>query len=509
MATASEKLAGSLDVLKDLQGAGKIAIRSADLTRTHRERLVKAGFLKEVIRGWYIPTRPDETAGESTSWFTSFWHFTEAYLHERFGDNWSLSPEQSVTLHAGNLTVPRQLLVRSPQARNQLTALPHDTSIFETRASIASPTEVQLSDHGLRLFSLAPALVNCPGPFYRNHPTEARAALATFRDASDILQILLEGGHSVIAGRMAGAFRNIGRDRMADDILSGMRSAGYQVAENDPFQAPSPFSIPPRQVSPYVNRLQLMWQSMREPILEIFPSPPGLPKDTSAYLKQVSDNFVNDAYNSLSIEGYRVSTELIERVRSGQWQPELSDNDRQQRDALAARGYWQAFQEVKKAVERVLKGENSGTVADEVHQNWYRALFAPSVTAGIIKASDLAGYRNQPVYIRRSKHVPPNSDAVKDLMPAFFDLVANEPNPAVRVVLGHFMFVYIHPYVDGNGRIGRFLMNLLMASGGYPWTVVPLTRRNEYMGALEAASTQGSSEPFASFLAELLAEQGK
>lgn len=90
-------------------------------------------------------------------------------------------------------------------------------------------------------------------------------------------------------------------------------------------------------------------------------------------------------------------------------------------------------------------GENSGTVADEVHQNWYRELFAPSVTAGIIKASDLAGYRNQPVYIRRSKHVPPNIDAVKDLMPVYFDLLANESSPAVRAVLGHFMFVYIHP----------------------------------------------------------------
>jgi hypothetical protein len=63
MASPSEKLAESLDVLRDLQGKGKIAIRSADLTRTHRERLVKTGFLKGVIRGWYIPAGPDETAG--------------------------------------------------------------------------------------------------------------------------------------------------------------------------------------------------------------------------------------------------------------------------------------------------------------------------------------------------------------------------------------------------------------------------------------------------------------
>jgi Fic/DOC family len=50
-------------------------------------------------------------------------------------------------------------------------------------------------------------------------------------------------------------------------------------------------------------------------------------------------------------------------------------------------------------------------------------------------------------------------------LPAFFDLLREEGHPAVRVVLGHFIFVYIHPYMDGNGRVGRFLTNLMMASG--------------------------------------------
>ena len=57
------------------------------------------------------------------------------------------------------------------------------------------------------------------------------------------------------------------------------------------------------------------------------------------------------------------------------------------------------------------------------------------------------------MYIRRSKHTPPNVDAVRDLMPAFFEFLQKESQPAVRVVLGHFFFVYIHPYVEGNRRI--------------------------------------------------------
>jgi RHH-type rel operon transcriptional repressor/antitoxin RelB len=48
---------------------------------------------------------------------------------------------------------------------------------------------------------------------------------------------------------------------------------------------------------------------------------------------------------------------------------------------------------------------------------------------------------------------------------------------AVRTVLGHFFFGYLHPYMDGNGRMGRLLMNAALASGGYPWRVIPLAER--------------------------------
>jgi Fic family protein len=101
-------------------------------------------------------------------------------------------------------------------------------------------------------------------------------------------------------------------------------------------------------------------------------------------------------------------------------------------------------------------------------------------------------------------HVPPRYEAVRDLMPAFFTLLKNEKEPAVRAVLGHFFFVFIHPYIDGNGRMGRFLMNVMFASGGYPWTVIPLETRNDYMAALEEASVRKNIEPFSRFLAELV-----
>jgi len=89
-------------------------------------------------------------------------------------------------------------------------------------------------------------------------------------------------------------------------------------------------------------------------------------------------------------------------------------------------------------------------------------------------------------------------------MPTLFELLKNEESPAVRVVLGHFIFVFIHPYVDGNGRTGRFLMNVMMAAGGYPWLVIPVERRDEYMSALESASVGKDIVPFTQFLGSLV-----
>jgi len=503
MAKPSEKLAESLEALHALQKRGVVAIRSGDLTRAHRERLLKNGFLQEVIKGWYIATRPDETTGESTAWYASFWQFCATYLQHLKGKDWCLSPEQSLSLHAENWTVPRQLLIRATKARNNVTALPHGTSLLVIRSSLPEENDIVEKD-GLRLFSLPAALIACSPGYFRQNPTDLRAALSMVRDASEVLDRLLEGGHSTIAGRLAGAFRNIGRDRIADDIVQTMRTAGYDVRENDPFETQIAVILPAREQSPYVNRIRLMWQEMRGSIIERFPAAPGLPKDTKAYLKRVEDVYVTDAYHSLSIEGYRVSPRLIERVRSGNWNPDGDENDREQRNALAARGYWQAYQAVRKSIDKVLHGDNPGTVADDDHRIWYREMFAPGVTAGLLRPADLAGYRNGPVFIRRSMHVPPSREAVRDAMPAFFDLLHEETEPSVRVVLGHFIFVYIHPYMDGNGRTGRFLMNVMLASGGYPWTVVPLERRDEYMAALEEASVGQNIMPFADFLAGLV-----
>ena len=187
MATPSAKLAESLEALRALQKSGGAAIRARDMTRTHRERLVANGFLRGVIKGWYIATRPDEAPGDSTAWYAAFWPFAHDYLESRFGRNWSLSPDQSLSLHAGNWTVPRQLVVRSPRARNKVTALPHGPSLLDVRAALPLPADRQ-QDDGLPFFSLESALIECSPNFFSHHATDVRAALAIGRDALPCLR---------------------------------------------------------------------------------------------------------------------------------------------------------------------------------------------------------------------------------------------------------------------------------------------------------------------------------
>jgi hypothetical protein len=505
--TPAQALADSLALLKSRQDAGHVALVARDLPRAHRERLLRNGLIREVMKGWYVSARPDEQSGDSTSWYAAFWPFCAAYLEHRFGAAWCVSPEQSISLHVGNRNAPRQLLVRSPKGGNKPTALLHGTSLFDLRLALP-PTQDREWVEGVRVYGLAAALIACPPSHYASRPDELRAALAMVREPSELLQRLLKGGHTVVAGRLAGAFRNIGRTRIADEILAAMIAAGYRCAASDPFEEGAPVIFGARETSPYVNRLRLDWARMREDVLRHFPSPPGMAKTGAAYLKQVDGIYANDAYNSLSIEGYRVGPELIERVRSGRWNPEAHRDDEAHRNALAARGYWQAFQAVRRSLARVLAGDNAGTVADGDHAGWYRELFGSSVAAGLLAPADLAGYRSGPVYIRRSMHTPPNRDAVRELMPTLFELLAAEPSAAVRVVLGHFQFVYVHPYLDGNGRMGRFLMNVMAASGGYPWIVVPLARREIYMTSLEIASVDGDIVPFTRFLGSLVKPTG-
>jgi fido (protein-threonine AMPylation protein) len=493
-------LAAALKVLKRLQDKHHGVVESKDIAQEHRALLLDTGFLRPVMKGWYICANPADMPGDSTLWYASFWAFVSGYLTKRFGKRYCLNPETSLLLHTGNTTIPRQVTVVTKDGGTTVVGLPFDTSLLlypKEKRIPKSRTEVR----GLQVWPIAEALCLCGPQFFKNNPREAEIALQMVRDPAELLTYLLSNnGMLSSASRLAGALNFVGREEDAARIVKAMSRPGSLLTPQTPFDLALPTLAPTRERSPHVLRLQSMWAGWRQTVIDNFPAAPGLPESPVNFIAQVDERYVSDAYNSLSIEGYQVTDQLIERVARGDWNPEEEGANKKDQDALAARGYYQAFGAVKKTLVSILQGKNAGKAVQSDHHDWYVELFGPAVTAGILTRHQLAGYRTGPIYIRNSMHTPMPREAILDSIEALFALIENEPQASVRAVIGHHLFVFIHPYFDGNGRMGRFLMNALLASGGYPWTVVRVKCRQAYMQALEDASVRGNILPLTLFL---------
>jgi hypothetical protein len=508
MPTANEKLAAALDELRRLQKDGSRVFASGQLTRTSRERLVKHGFLQEVMKGWLMSASPTALPGDTTPWFASLWEFCRRYCKARFGAKWHLSPEQSLLMHAANTAVPKQVIIHSPQANNNRVDLLFGTSFFALKEKALPPThDLEIKD-GLRIYRLTAALTRVNEDFFTRYPIETQVIASAVQEPSQLLARLLEGGHSTIAGRLAGLFRRLGRTEIADEIVRTMKAADHVVREVDPLEPGRAIYVPRPATPPVIGRLQALWAAAREAVLAELPKASRVPKGHGGYVEMLEGVYKLDAYHSLSIEGYQVTPELIERVATGAWAPEKVAADRDSKAALAARGYWLAFERVRNDVKRILASNNAPQVVRAAHRDWYREMFSPHVAAGLIDAKLLAGYRNGPVFIRGSQHVPPRWEVVPGAMAAVFDLIDGETEAAVRAVLGHWLFGYVHPFPDGNGRIARFVMNTLLAAGGYPWTIIQVDDRDEYLATLETASVAGDVRPFARFVARQMKRTG-
>lgn len=500
-------LTAALKTLKRLQGKHSGVVEATDFKDDdQRAVLVDTGFLRPVMKGWYIRSSPSDNDGDTTAWYASFWAFVSGYLGKRFGKRYCLNPEASLMLHTGNTTVPRQVTCVTIDSGTSKVDLPFDTALLVYPDKNRVPT-ARVEVRGLQVWPVAEALCLAGPSFFVNNPREAEIALATIRNASELLPTLLAGDKRVTAaGRLAAAFEFVKRPDETERIRKAFAKFKITLKVVNPFELAEPTISPSKERSPYVLRLRSMWAGWRQDVINVFPPTPGLENQSAGYLAQVEERYVSDAYNSLSIEGYRVTDELIEQVAGGDWNPDGDPENDKTRNALAARGYYQAFQAVKESIGKVLAKDNAGLVVKRNHHDWYAELFGPSVTAGIDEASQLAGYRRGPIFIRNSMHTPLPSDALLDSLEALWDLLEAESEACVRAVLGHHLFVFIHPYYDGNGRIGRFLMNTLLASGGYPWTVIRMSRRDEYMRALEAASVNGQITPLAEFIAQEMQE---
>ena len=508
MPTIQEQIAAALSELEAFQKTAKPehggVVPSDALSPSKRAVLVRAGFLSPIMKGWYLAERPDKQIGESDIWYANFWPFVSEYLEANFKDEYCLSAEHSLRLLTADSTIPASVVVMVKKSTSYSIKLKRDTSI-----AIYSDTKTFPSDNDrtkvkdVWVMSMPEAIARIGETFVKKNGTTISTALRTV-DKTALTRKLLNGGHSTIAGWVAGGWRTFEFANDADQLTRLMNLGGFKVTERNPFseefRALTPW-VPTR--TPAALRIEGLWAAMRGTVSKIFGAPPAEPNNKKKYLEETKDVFTHDAYNSLSIEGFKVTPDLIEKVRSGTWNAEKNPEDMQARNVLAARGYRHAFEAVMDSIGTILDGADPADTLRRDHQVWFQEMHRPMVEMNLYTLADLAGYRNDRVIITNARHVPPGKGHVPDCMDMLFALIKTEKDPAARAVLGHVFYEYIHPYIDGNGRTGRFLMNALFAAGGYPWVIVPVNQRDRYLSAMAAATEQNDVRP----LSELLLEQ--
>ena len=119
-------------------------------------------------------------------------------------------------------------------------------------------------------------------------------------------------------------------------------------------------------------------------------------------------------------------------------------------------------------------------------------------------------YRNNAVYISGSKHIPPQPYLVSEKMEELMLWYNNESkniHPIERAAILHGEFVSIHPFIDGNGRTARLLLNFELMKNNYPAIIIEIEEREKYFDALEVGNLSGNWDKFTEFVREKCEER--
>lgn len=193
------------------------------------------------------------------------------------------------------------------------------------------------------------------------------------------------------------------------------------------------------------------------------------------------------AYTSNHIEGNTLTRQETTLAIKG-----LTSGAKPLKDYLEAQNHARAFNQILKVFCKQ-KTLSQDTIL-KIHK---------IILSGI--NDDFAGrYRNVPVRISGSSVLLPSPARIYDLMVKFVKDINTQKDTFEAAILGHLQFVSIHPFIDGNGRVGRLLMNLLLIKGGYPPPIIRLRDRKRYLQTIEHAQLTGDILPYKTFMFKIL-----
>ena len=210
-------------------------------------------------------------------------------------------------------------------------------------------------------------------------------------------------------------------------------------------------------------------------------------------IQQIRDYYkIGLTYSSNALEGNSLTeTETKVLLEDG-----LTVGGKPIRDYYEATGHAKAYD----YIYTLLQGELGETQLKSIHRLFY----------SLIDEAKAGEYRQEKVIISGSKYPVPPPDQIDSLMNEFFHWLSTQEkqmHPVEFAAKAHKEFVFIHPFVDGNGRVARLLMNLCLLRHGYTLAIIPPVLRGEYIALLEKAHEDDTD--FVNFIAERVEETQK
>lgn len=205
-----------------------------------------------------------------------------------------------------------------------------------------------------------------------------------------------------------------------------------------------------------------------------------LPKYTLQSLREKL--FLEWTYNSNAIEGNTLTLNETKIVLEG-----ITIGGKTMREHLEVINHQEAISYVEDIVQK-----------EEPFSEWQIKNLHRLVLKGI--DDSYAGiYRDQQVFISGAEHTPPSPLNIQEQMDnllKWYDEEAMNFHPVVRGSMLHVIFVGIHPFIDGNGRTARLLLNLELMKAGYPPVIIRVENRLDYYNALDKAHTTEDYKDF-------------
>lgn len=216
---------------------------------------------------------------------------------------------------------------------------------------------------------------------------------------------------------------------------------------------------------------------------------------TEAELQRLNYEFVVDyTYNTNAIEGNTLTLQETTLVLQG-----VTIDQKPLKDHMEAIGHKDAFFYVVDLVKN--KVELSEKVIKEIHS---LVLMNNPTGKGV--------YRQIPVKISGASHTPPQPYLIPKLMEDLiisFKKWSKTKNVVQLVSMLHLAFEFIHPFIDGNGRTGRLLVNLILMQNGFPPINIKFADRKKYYDCFESFHQTNRSDAMVHLIADLLIERLK